>query len=180
MKDKFIQKTINISLKLRYEKGDFVFIFLESLDMFVVGQIDAYDVYSKKYLVFLGDVFGNEWFDEFKLYSELELKMVKRSDGYIILDKPFNKTTLREIIKWTSSRYNSYTKTEVIDQILKMKEGSYRTMEEGDHRTFECGSYAEGNYNGGWTWDVYRKGCLLMIEKVGTNEKYCFIIEELL
>lgn len=172
MRDKFIQKTINISLKLRFEKGDYAFIFLEPLDIFVVGQIDAYDVYSKKYLVFLGESLGNEWFDEFNLYSELEFKMVKRSDGYTILDKPFNKTTLREIIKWTSSRYNSYTKTEVIDQILK--------MEEGDHQTFECGSYGESNYNGGWTWDVYRKGCLLMIEKVGSNEKYCFILEELL
>jgi hypothetical protein len=52
-----------------------------------------------------------------------------------------NKTNLNKLIKWTSSKFNEYTKDEVIDRVFRLK-----PMEEFWCR---CGSYSEGAYNGG-------------------------------
>lgn len=55
------------------------------------------------------------------------------------------KTNLNKIIKWTSSKFNEYCKSEIIDIALRLKPS----------QTFicRCGSYAEGAYNGG---NIYR------------------------
>ena len=52
-----------------------------------------------------------------------------------------NKTNLNKLIKWTSSKFNEYTKNEVIDIVLNLN-----PFEEFQCR---CGSYSEGAYNGG-------------------------------
>lgn len=52
-----------------------------------------------------------------------------------------NKTNLNKLIKWTSSKFNVYTKDEVIDKVFRLK-----PMEEFWCR---CGSYRENSWNGG-------------------------------
>ena len=55
---------------------------------------------------------------------------------------------LNKYVKWTSSKFNSYKKNEVIDKVLKLR----------PNETFEisCGSYAEGAYNGGYKYYFHR------------------------
>lgn len=65
-----------------------------------------------------------------------------------------NKTNLNKIIKWTSSKFNEFTKAEVIDEILR--------MQVGEERAFSCGSYGEGAWNGGYHY-LIRKDCTKLI-----------------
>ena len=55
----------------------------------------------------------------------------------------FNKTTLNKIIKWTSSRFNEYTKAEAIDKILRLK---YEKPPKAIY--LHCGSYGENAWSG--------------------------------
>ena len=53
-------------------------------------------------------------------------------------------SSLNNVIKWTSSKYNNYKKPEVIKDILnKVK------INDNIFWKYECGSYAEGNHNRG-------------------------------
>lgn len=53
-------------------------------------------------------------------------------------------SNLDRVIKWTSSKYNSYKKPEVIKDILKKVKINDNLFWE-----YRCGSYAEGNHNRG-------------------------------
>lgn len=59
-----------------------------------------------------------------------------------------NKTNLNKLIKWTSSKFNEYTKNEIIDKVLRLK-----PFEEFECR---CGSYGQGAWNGGVYYKFYR------------------------
>ena len=59
-----------------------------------------------------------------------------------------NKTNLNKLIKWTSSKFNEYTKDEIIDKVLRLK-----PFEEFECR---CGSYGQGAWNGGVNYKFYR------------------------
>lgn len=52
-----------------------------------------------------------------------------------------NKTNLNKLIKWTSSKFNEYTKDEVIDRVFRLNPN--------EEFWCRCGSYGEGAYNGG-------------------------------
>lgn len=55
----------------------------------------------------------------------------------------FNKSTLNKIIKWTSSKFNEYTKKEAIQQILNLKhEKNSKTI------YLRCGSYGANSWTG--------------------------------
>lgn len=48
-------------MRLKFKKGDIV-CYKDSDDYFHIGQIQVYDVYTKKYLVFFGlHDMGDEW-----------------------------------------------------------------------------------------------------------------------
>lgn len=58
------------------------------------------------------------------------------------------KTNLKKLVDWSSSRYNEYRKSDVIDSmhsILQSGEGA---------KTWSTGSYSERGHLGGWTWRV--------------------------
>ncbi|MGN0961308.1 MAG: hypothetical protein ACI4PF_03825 [Christensenellales bacterium] len=79
-----------------------------------------------------------------------------------------NKTNLNKIIKWTSSKFNIYKKSEIINKLLKMANGE--TIE------FSCGSYSESGYNGGYHYKAemsktYYASSLTLINK-NTREEY--------
>ena len=59
-----------------------------------------------------------------------------------------NKTNLNKLIKWTSSKFNEYTKDEIIDKVFRLRPGEI----------FECrcGSYGKGAWNGGVDYRFYR------------------------
>lgn len=61
-------------------------------------------------------------------------------------------SSLNNVIKWTSSKYNNYKKPEVIKDILnKVK------INDNIFWKYECGSYAEGNHNRGKSYVLYIK-----------------------
>lgn len=61
-------------------------------------------------------------------------------------------SSLNNVIKWTSSKYNNYKKPEVIKDILnKVK------INDNIFWKYECGSYAEGNHNRGKSYILYSK-----------------------
>lgn len=74
-----------------------------------------------------------------------------------------NKTNLNKIIKWTSSKYNEYTKDEVITDIQHRM-----NMNDNIIWRYRCGSYAEGNHNRGKSYILY---C-----KVETDEFYIMCV----
>lgn len=77
-----------------------------------------------------------------------------------------NRTNLNKIIKWTSSKFNEYTKKEVVDKVLKLR----------PTQRFECncGSYAEGGYNGGIHY-VFQRDISKLI--MSTNGRMVTILE---
>lgn len=81
--------------------------------------------------------------------------------------KKISKSILNKIIKWTSSRFNVYSKSEVIDIILNMKDG--------ETKTFTCGSYGAGAWNGGYTYRVIRNKDLMYI--YSHNERSVYMYE---
>ena len=50
----------------------------------------------------------------------------------------FTKSELNTCITWSSSKYNQYKKSEVIDSILKLQDS-----DEDGERTYSCGSWTE-------------------------------------
>lgn len=50
----------------------------------------------------------------------------------------FTKSELNTLISWSSSRYNPYKKSDVIDSILELQES-----DEDGERTYSCGSWTE-------------------------------------
>ena len=63
-----------------------------------------------------------------------------------------NKTNLNKIIKWTPSKYNEYTKEDVILDIISRINWCRNTL-----WRYRCGSYAEGNHNRGKSYILYSK-----------------------
>lgn len=59
-----------------------------------------------------------------------------------------NKTNLNKLIKWTSSKFNEYTKDEIINKVFRLKPDE--TLE------VRCGSYGKGAWNGGIDYKFYR------------------------
>lgn len=70
-----------------------------------------------------------------------------------------NKTTLNKLIKWTSSKFNEYTKDEVIDRVFRLNHN--------EEFWCRCGSYGEGAYNGGVIYRFKRTADKLI---VGMND----------
>lgn len=67
------------------------------------------------------------------------------------------KAALSKLIKWTSSKFNSYKKSEVVDMIL--------FMQDGESHIFYSGSYSERGWGGGTSaYSVKRKGNLVYIK----------------
>lgn len=64
----------------------------------------------------------------------------------------YNKTNLNKIIKWTSSKYNEYTKDEVIVDI-----SARINLNANIIWRYRCGSYAEGNHNRGKSYILYNR-----------------------
>lgn len=64
----------------------------------------------------------------------------------------YNRTNLNKIIKWTSSKYNEYTKEDVILDIISRISWCRNTL-----WRYRCGSYAEGNHNRGKSYILYSK-----------------------
>ncbi len=64
----------------------------------------------------------------------------------------YSRTNLNKIIKWTSSKYNEFTKDEVI-QDLVARINLYASV----IWRYRCGSYAEGNHNRGKSYVLYIK-----------------------
>lgn len=62
-------------MKLKFKKGDYVLVKVD--DDFLVGQIDAYDVFSKKYLVFCGNDWEKSLGDLWCKTQELSLAPIK-------------------------------------------------------------------------------------------------------
>lgn len=61
-----------------------------------------------------------------------------------------NRNNLNKVIKWSSSKYNEYTKSEIIDNILYHIELSDDSViNYCSIINYSCGSYAEGNHNRG-------------------------------
>jgi hypothetical protein len=59
-----------------------------------------------------------------------------------------NKTNLRQLIDWSSSRYNEWKKDEVVFKAQKI-------LQSGEGRAvWTTGSYSERGHLGGWTWTV--------------------------
>ena len=158
-----------IALDLKYTKGMRVVESIKDCGYYV-GIIDGYDAFDKKYHIFLGDEIGSDWADEDRLLTIPELKEFLKNQHYKVLDN-FNKATLNKIIKWTSSKFNSFRKSEVIKAIYSIKDGNVMD--------FECGSYGEKSWCGGITWCIERKGCIVYIIRDGSeNERYAFVLKE--
>lgn len=80
-----------------------------------------------------------------------------------------NKTNLNKIIKWSSSIFNEYKKSEVINIILQaIKDG------EDTQRHFGTGSFTERN-SWGWGYDFEIKNGQATITHTVTKEKYILI-----
>ena len=78
-----------------------------------------------------------------------------------------NKTNLNKLIKWTSSKFNEYTKNEIIDKVLRLK-----PFEEFECR---CGSYGQGAWNGGINYKFYRATDKLIIQTNQMNDTLKFL-----
>lgn len=59
-----------------------------------------------------------------------------------------NKTNLRKVIQWSSSRYNELKKDQVIDRMLKILSSGEGSAE------FSTGSFSERGHLGGWSYTV--------------------------
>lgn len=75
-----------------------------------------------------------------------------------------NKTNLNKIIKWTSSKYNVWNKAEVVDRLLNLCDNEIWE--------FDCGSFAEGAYNGGYSYEATMHHTYLLIVEVNTKKEY--------
>ena len=60
-----------------------------------------------------------------------------------------NLTNLRSIIKWIPSKYNDYSKEEVVKDIMARKSFNDNLI-----WRYDCGSKAEGAWNGGRTFTL--------------------------
>ena len=85
-----------------------------------------------------------------------------------------NKTNLKMVIKWTSSKFNEYSKKEIVDKVYDLKPN-----ESFDCR---CGSYSEKSWCGGYQYKFVRtednlfitindKGIVLDVVKVNNQIK---------
>lgn len=68
-----------IEPKFKYE--DYVYAVFTDTDIFK-GQIDVFDYYTRRYLVFFGEDIGGEWFGESRLFTtkaeaKAKLKKIK-------------------------------------------------------------------------------------------------------
>lgn len=75
-----------------------------------------------------------------------------------------NKTNLNKIIKWTSSKFNVWTKKEVINMLLNM------VYEES--MDFACGSYGENAWNGGYHYYAEMHRTYLYIQNKNAKEEH--------
>lgn len=71
--------------------------------------------------------------------------MIDRAiDNNTLLNTICSKSNLGRIIKWTSSKYNEYKKSEVVQDVINKTE-----INDNLFWKYSCGSYAEGNHNRG-------------------------------
>lgn len=95
---------------------------------------------------------------DLKTYEEL----IKSSD--LLIAKP-TKEALKEILKWTSSRYNEYKKNEAINIILDAIENDEDIVEE-----FIAGTFTEMNGFGTHYIFIKHKNEAYLIEKGKLNQ----------
>jgi hypothetical protein len=69
-----------------------------------------------------------------------------------------NKSNLSKIIHWNSSRYNEYTKQDVIDEIIE----NFNKKIDCEF-TYSCGSYSEKAHNGKFKVNTFGRDYILKI-----------------
>lgn len=86
-----------------------------------------------------------------------------QSIHHLLASKSSIKRQLNKAIKWTSSRFNVFNKSEVIDEII--------SMYPGEEKEFSCGAYSEKSYCGGYHYKVCKQLDEIEIYNLNTNKK---------
>lgn len=86
------------------------------------------------------------------------------------MELKLNKSTLNRLIIWTSSRFNAFKKSEIINILLKMKPN--------EEFTFSCGNYSERNNGFGTNYTAMMFKDNFFLRNNNTNKIYELKVEQ--